>query len=266
MPKSPDKIPRDVDEQVFWFGPTPQQPYARDPIDVISRLIELHATKCKEVSYLEIGVDEGETFDKVGASIKHGVDPYGGSTSITHRMTSQLFFAMNNYFFRNLYNVIFIDGCHMCDIIIQEVQSAANSLNPGGHIVLHDTAPVKESAQLVLQEDYDSYIREVVSVPSKERLTFRENTQKNGWIGYNGDAWKVVAILRATTPWGIISIPEACCTIISPQPVEDLEHQKILLPLLQKGFAWEDYVKNFDAILNPIDYATFEKELYFNAP
>ena len=263
------EVPVDPDRPVFWFNDEEKvyDPYRYTPVDVISDLIHSMQDKGREISYLEIGVDEGETFDKIKCSIKHGVDPYGGSPNITHKMTSQMFFAMNEYFFHNFYDVVFIDGCHMASIIAQEVMSASHILKPGGFIVLHDTAPVTKNAQGVFREDYDSFINEVVSQEENNRISFRENTEKNGWIGYNGDAWKVVAALRGSTPWHIFSIPEACCTVISLKEQTNLAHHDLISKVYSNSsgkIEWEDYVCHYDLLMNPMlykDLKVFLKEI-----
>ena len=82
----------------------PQNEYEFDPKEVINVLTEAQ----NGLKYLEIGVDQGATFDNIkNVSIKHGVDPYGSSKNITHRMSSQMFFTMNKYFFKQKYDVIF---------------------------------------------------------------------------------------------------------------------------------------------------------------
>ncbi len=79
-------------------------PYEYDPKHVINEIIKTKA-KC---NYLEIGVDQGATFDHIDeTTLKHGVDPFGECPNITHRMTSQMFFSMNSYFFKNKYDIIF---------------------------------------------------------------------------------------------------------------------------------------------------------------
>ena len=88
------------DRQCFFFSEA-GLPYDYDPHHVINELTKNR----KDISYLEIGVDQGHTFDKVeGVTIKHGVDPYGASKNITHRMSSQMFFAMNERFFKHKYD------------------------------------------------------------------------------------------------------------------------------------------------------------------
>tara|TARA_Y100001937_G_C6993054_1_gene272989 strand:+ start:49 stop:738 length:690 start_codon:yes stop_codon:yes gene_type:complete len=179
---------------------------------IINRLLE-RLDKKKQSSYLEIGVDRGLTFSEVKAETKHGVDPYGVFPGITHRMTSQMYFSMNYYFYKHKYDVVFIDGCHMAYIIEQEFKEAFNILNDNGYIILHDTYPSRESAQYVLQEEYERYLKNV----HEEKLAHHESypsEPETEWTGYNGDSWKVVSSLIETTDLEIYTIKDACCSII----------------------------------------------------
>jgi hypothetical protein len=224
-----------------------KSPYEHEAIDVIKRLTY---KKENEISYLEIGVDEGETFDKVEAAIKHGVDPYGGSKNITHRMSSQEFFAYNKYFWRNTYDIIFIDGLHLSDIVMQEVFESLKILNPGGIILLHDIAPSRESYQEVWLGDYDRFIKNKISLTNQEK-SFREYCKENPWIGMNGDAWRVMAHLRINNPdLTVTSVPTSCCGIIT-KDIEFLGQERPEDP--EDGiYSWEYYKKNMKHILNPI--------------
>ena len=217
--------------------------------DVINGIIG----KQEDIKYLEIGVDEGETFDHIRSSAKHGVDPYGGSPSITHKMTSQMFFAMNQYFYKNTYDVIFIDGCHMAEVIQQEVMQSLRILNPGGVILLHDTVPNRKVCQLILEEDYEPFLRNLPKETSDVN-SFREYINKHGWKGANGDSWKAVHFLskmKGIVQLEIMSILQACCTIITCD--QDLRTGTFSAPYFidNDQLTWEFLEKNYQEILNP---------------
>lgn len=219
--------------------------YSKNPSDLINQIIGDR----DDVSYLEIGVDEGETFDRVKSTNKHGVDPYGGSKSITHKLTSQMFFAMNRYFYQNTYDIIFIDGCHMAEIIEQEVSQSLRILNPGGVIILHDTVPVKESAQLIIKHEQESFIYG----HSSDDSSFREYSKENPWIGYNGDSWKTVYALRQVCPsakLGIYTAADACCTVVIREPT--LESTPA--PPVTEELTWDYYCRNAVDILQPVNF------------
>jgi|ETNvirnome_2_300_1030623.scaffolds.fasta_scaffold00079_2 hypothetical protein len=236
-------IPRDG----FPAGVT----YKYNPVDIIQPILDNIDESC----YLEIGVDEGNTFDKINATVKHGVDPYGASPSITHKMTSQMFFAMNKYFWHHQYDVIFLDGCHMAEVIIAEIMQALYILKPlTGVVVLHDTVPVNEEAQLVLEEDYEAFFNNVVN----GEKTFRQGTNERTWRGYNGDTWKAVAALRRMNPtMPLATVTAACTTVLYP-----FLDQMVSIPPLPDSFGemkldWDTYVDHGETILNLASYENF---------
>lgn len=213
--------------------------------DIINKIIDGK----DNIKYLEIGVDEGHTFDNVQATLKHGVDPYGGSQNITHRMSSQEFFTFNKYFWKNTYDVIFIDALHLADIILKEVEECLSILNPGGVILFHDVVPVKESAQIICERDYNNFLKEKINL--QENKSFNEYCNQYGWVGYNGDCWKVMAHLRSNTNYFISSFPEACIGILSLTYNKDEQFSKPENPE-NEIYDWDYYLKNIDSILNPV--------------
>jgi hypothetical protein len=115
-------------------------------------------------SYLEIGVDCGSNFERVHCAYKVGVDPSNKYEKITFNITSDEFFAQNEENF----DIIFIDGLHVSDQVVKDIQNSLNVLNPKGTIIMHDCLPNSEAAQ------------------SRERLG-------DHW---NGDVWKAFAHYR----------------------------------------------------------------------
>jgi hypothetical protein len=231
--------------------------YDYEPPDVINTLTNLK----KNVNYLEIGVDQGNTFNKIeNTNLKHGVDPWGACENISHKMTSQLFFSMNNRFFHNRYDIIFIDGMHLVEFVHAEILESFKILKQDGLIVLHDTCPYYMPAQLVIEEEYRDILDSVISRPEKNRLKWHENTKVNDPIGYNGDAWKIVPWLRTLQNFTIFSIPNACITIISTKKMPAFESEHVLtiedIPKNTLTLPWEYYFQNFETIMNPytMDY------------
>lgn len=240
-------------EQYIYSNDQKKIPYEYDVIDVIERLITGNEDKIK---YLEIGVNEGYTFDKVQASVKHGVDPYGGCKNITHRMSSQEFFTYNKHFWKNTYDIIFIDGLHISDIILQEVYESLKILNPGGYILLHDIAPSKESSQEVWYGDYKRFIENRVQMTNGDK-SFSEYSNENPWVGFNGDSWKALAYLRTNTNLTVTSVATACCGIVS-KSIKDFGFAKPPKP--SDGlYTWEFYKKNLNEILNPVSIGDLEQ-------
>ena len=231
-------------------------PYDYDPPDIINLLTKGR----KDIAYLEIGVDEGATFDNIeNVQIKHGVDPFGGSQNITHRMTSQMFFVMNSRFFDNKYDIIFIDAIHLDEFVSYEIEESLKILKDDGFIVLHDTCPLFENAQKVLEHDFRNILDNVICQQEKDRMTWSENTAASNPIGYNGDCWRTVAKYMSQTDYTIFSIPNACVTIISPTKLEKF-HPKQRCDSWEE-LKWSNYYENFREIMNPISMSYFEQHI-----
>lgn len=109
--------------------------------EIVQRLINLYGYQ----SYLEIGVDKGNTFNYIRCPLKHGVDPRRNVA--THSMTSDEFFATLD---RN-YDIIFIDGLHEAEQVKRDIKNALKHLTAGGVIVMHDCSPRNEREQQVPQ-------------------------------------------------------------------------------------------------------------------
>ena len=113
-------------------------------IEVLQHLVDSKKYK----TYLEIGCDKNQVFDKIIVENKEGVDPNRGGTV---RKTSDDFFANDN----RTWDLIFIDGLHAYEQVTRDVENAIARLNINGTIVIHDMLPVRESqATLVPTEKY----------------------------------------------------------------------------------------------------------------
>jgi len=128
--------------------------------NLINYLIGLYGYK----SYLEIGVDIGTNFEQVICNYKVGVDPANKYEKLTYNITSDEFFAQND----EKFDIVFIDGLHISEQVVKDIQNSLDVLNPKGTIVMHDCLPINEAAQ------------------SRERLG-------DHW---NGDVWKAFAHYR----------------------------------------------------------------------
>ena len=226
--------------------------YSEDPIDIISKL--------NPIDYLEIGVDEGSTFQKVNAkNKKHGVDPYGGCPSITHRMPSMVFFALNKREYKNKYDVIFIDGCHISDIVVAEIKESLKILKPGGSIVLHDTAPRNEIVQCVLPADFENFYSNI----NKNNYSFREQTNHTPIVGQNGDAWKALTYTRSNYPeLTSFSVVTSCCSVILDKKRDEFEQNEAPESGLDiDNLTFADLKKNWKSFLNPVDYNFFKDNI-----
>lgn len=244
------------------FGKGPYYDY--DPPDVINVLTKAK----KEIKYLEIGVDQGHTFDNIeNTFIKHGVDPYGASRNITHKMSSQMFFTMNNRFWKQKYDIIFIDAMHLYEFVDYEIKESLKIIEDDGFIVLHDTCPQNELTQLVNENDYRHILNDVISAAEKDRIKWHENTEKNKPVGYNGDVWKNVAFYRTKKDFTVFSIPNACISIISLQKMKNFESEDdINLNFKEESIVddltWADYFSNFKSIMNPVTMEYFKENIF----
>jgi SAM-dependent methyltransferase len=112
--------------------------------DIINKIIQKKGFK----SYLEIGLDRGQTFNQIKATEKFSVDPaknrYEHATP-THLMTSDEFFENN----KDTFDIIFIDGLHHSEQVYRDIKNSIDSLNPGGVVVCHDMNPQEEAQQIV---------------------------------------------------------------------------------------------------------------------
>lgn len=225
--------------------------------EIVNRLLK-QLDKKNQSHYLEIGVDRGRTFSEIRADIKHGVDPYGAFTGITHRMTSQMFFSMNYYFYKNKYDVIFIDGCHMAYIIEQEFKEAFNILNNNGYIILHDTYPLNESAQHLFQEEYEIYLKNTHEKKLYHNESFPSHTSAHQWKGYNGDSWKVVSSLIETTDLEIYTLKDACCSIIKKGNFNEIPYKRNKIKNFN-NYTWNDFNDEALKSVSTLDFFTEKK-------
>ena len=211
---------------------------------------KLLSTFHRPTAYLEIGVDQGRTFKKIKSEIKHGVDPYG-TYDATHRMTSQLFFALNKLFFHHTYDVIFLDAAHLSLIVDEEIKESLKILRKGGFIVLHDTdPPTKEAAEVIL-DDIVSYLRNL-SYPHN-----KSHTNSLVWKIYNGDVWKSIARIRMSNPnVQVFTIENFCCTVLK------VGKQKNMKAVSEKKLNWSFFVKNREKILHPVPFNSLNLYLH----
>jgi len=120
--------------------------------------------------YAEIGIDNpNHCFNRVHCPEKSGVDPNVGRHDPPHhyRMTSDEFFRRN----ATPYDLFFIDGLHLAEQVVRDVENALAALTEGGAIVVHDC------------------------LPTREELATADRIPGRPWFG---TVWKGYATLRAT--------------------------------------------------------------------
>jgi len=139
-------------------------------------------------TYLEIGVECGESFCPVVAQRKIAVDPVPASTQVRihllqhlkatyYQTTSDDFFAQKGHIFdERKIDVALVDGLHTYAQSLRDVENCLRYLNKNGLIVIHDCNPSTESAAASW-----------ASLGSPESVN---------WT-WSGDVWKTIAYLRS---------------------------------------------------------------------
>jgi hypothetical protein len=139
-------------------------------------------------TYLEIGVESGESFCPIIAQRKIAVDPTPASPRVRahllqhlgatyYQTTSDDFFAQKGRNFEDQkIDVALIDGLHTYAQSLRDVENCLRHLSADGVIVVHDCNPLTESA--------------AASWSSLGSPKFVD-------LIWNGDVWKTIAHLRS---------------------------------------------------------------------
>jgi predicted O-methyltransferase YrrM len=122
--------------------------------DMIVQIVK--SINCK--NYLELGVYDGSTFEKVSEVVPRviGVDiiDFRRNKNIGefHQTSTQDF--LNN--FNEIVDVIFIDADHAFEAVKLDFKASLKNLNEFGVIILHDTDPISEK-YITREHCEDSY-------------------------------------------------------------------------------------------------------------
>jgi hypothetical protein len=120
--------------------------------EVIQSFIDLF----EKPTYLEIGVDHGQTFNSIRARRKTGVDPkfkFETRNSITGNTLVEFVEATSDAFFatrptQDKFNVVFIDGLHRFEQVLRDLLNAMVRLDEKGVIIIDDVIPASYHASL----------------------------------------------------------------------------------------------------------------------
>ena len=158
-------------------------------------LIQAAIDRLKARIYVEIGVDEGDSFCAVNAPIKIGIDPVPPKPAVANELkkphviynavTSDAYFetAAPQQLTEGI-DVAFVDGLHTYGQTYRDICNCLRYLNPGGVILVHDCLPAT-AEEACPTESYEAAAR--VNGPS--------------WNGlWTGDGWKAITALRAGHP------------------------------------------------------------------
>jgi hypothetical protein len=165
--------------------------YLRDKL-MRMELLQYAIDRLGARTYLEIGVDEGQSFCAIKAPVKLGVDPVAPRPAVALEMTKRgvtYFQQTSDVFFAESapmalpsgVDVAFIDGLHTYGQTFRDIKNVLQHLNPGGVILVHDCLPASvEEARVA--ESYDEAWR----------------LNGGGWSGlWTGDGWKAIVAVRA---------------------------------------------------------------------
>jgi len=156
---------------------------------VLRRLVNLYDAP----RYLEVGVAHGHTFDRVPASRKVAVDPQFRFDHVAaqaeHEGTEYHQVPSDTYFAEIVdpdeqFDVIYLDGLHVADQTLRDLQNALLHLQPRGVIVIDDTRPPSHLAAIPDLDDFRA---------ARRRL----GSSANAWMG---DVFKVVWFVASFMP------------------------------------------------------------------
>jgi hypothetical protein len=189
--------------------------------DVINYLVEKNNYK----SYLEIGVqDYNSNCDKIKVEHKFAVDPFPRSKCDFVGTSDQYFESITEDI---KFDIIFIDGLHLSEQVVKDVENSLKHLNESGSIVVHDCLPE----------------------------TFNNQVRIDHGGEWTGDVWKAIVYLKGRRDdldikvvnhdWG--------CGIIQRGS------QKLIDKLELEEITWSLYEERRDEILSIITEQEFLK-------
>lgn len=169
--------------------------------DIIKELIKNN----NYTKYLEIGVRDNKNFNRINVPFKDGVDPAGKCNYV---MTSDQFFSTIPK--EQVYDIVFIDGLHLKDQVLRDVNNSLNHLSPNGVIVMHDCSPKKP-----------------------EHAT----GHYKGYGVWNGTVWEAFAHLRMTrTDLSMWTVDEDTgCGVVKKGAQKLFPKSEIVFSLLEKN-------------------------------
>ena len=142
--------------------------------------------KIKNVqTYLEIGVERGETFTRLGFPYKTGVDPLFAFNNWAHpgtwhEITSDRFFE-GEVGIEDSFDFIFIDGLHHFDQVYRDFTNALEHSHDDSIIIIDDVYPCDEFSTMRDQEECCE-------------------ARGDGTRAWNGDVYKAIILLRLFHP------------------------------------------------------------------
>lgn len=176
--------------------------------------------------YVEIGVRTGECIRKVNAQVKLGVDPQGRKRAVTHRMTSDEFFALGH----EPFDVIFVDGLHHAEQVYRDIMHGWEVLKEDGVIIVHDCNPKLKEHQV--------------------------RVYRRGAV-WNGDVWKGWITAKAVLQRGFVIDLDEGLGVLDKKgwkgPIQEVEVEAMLARL-----KWEELERERKNMLGLITFKEWE--------
>jgi hypothetical protein len=184
----------------------------------------------RQTFFLEIGTGPARyrSLQHVLSDVKITVDP--GEADATFRMPSDSFFKLLLQFNAGkVFDVIFIDGLHIREQVLKDVENALLYLKERGAIVVHDCAPATEGSQ---------------------------RPYPVAGEGWNGDVWKAwvdLRVSRADLSMCVVNCDQGCGVIKRGS-------QKTLSPIRDEDLTFDLLQQKRNEFLNLIPFDVWLKE------
>ena len=146
-----------------------------DRSQVINNMVKELNININTAKYLEIGVENGSTYNSVIIHNKTGVDPSpNGNFQNLIKVTSDEFFE--KYVEKNMYDIMFIDGMHQTEYVSRDIDNSLKCITNNGIIFIDDILPMNALEQ--------------TKVPHCNFV--EEGVLKCKNLPWTGDVWKVI--------------------------------------------------------------------------
>lgn len=232
--------------------------------DMIQACIDVVKKRKNKVNYLEIGVQTGFCFFKIKADKKLAVDPefiiklkkkvkayiknFANFNNEFFEVTSDDFFAQKADYLKQIggLDVVFIDGLHLYEQVLKDIENSLAYLNKGGIILVHDCNPLNSNAAV---RAYTTAEVAAMNLPGYDYI-------------WNGDVWKAIVELRATRRDIDIAVINTDHGVGVIRPVK-AETSLDLTPEQIKNLSYDDLAANRQSFLNlkPAEgFAAYVKE------
>ena len=143
-------------------------------------------------SYLEIGVDYGQTFGALSATYKTAVDPDFKFTPPDNTANVEFYRATSDEYFASFcpvgkyFDVVYVDGLHIFEQVLRDLLNAALRLTRGGVIIIDDILPASYQSAMPL-------INEAFQVRDQLALDHPSLKNDNTWMG---DVYKLAFFIE----------------------------------------------------------------------